>query len=144
IAATVNTGTRSRRDTRFHSRCPGTAPSRENANIIREAEVTDAIVQKHCATTAMKSRSSAHLLPIELRQIEVTMKRPVSAGPFADGIANVTATRSRKPKITDTTTDMTMPHAAARDAFRVSSLMCADASYPVIVYCAIRRPARKT
>ena len=92
----------------------------------------------------MKSRNSAHFLPIELSQIEVTMKRPVSAGPFADGMANVTATRSRKPKITDTTTDMTMPHAAARDACRVSSLMCADASYPVIVYCAIRRPVRNT
>ena len=34
-------------------------PSRENANIIREAEVTEAIVQNNCATTAMKSRNSA-------------------------------------------------------------------------------------
>src|SRR5437588_12257399 len=128
IAATVYTGTRSRRDTCLHSRCPGTAPSRENANIIREADVTDAVVQKHCATTAMKSRNSAHRRPIELSQIDVTMKSPVSAGPFEDGIANVTATSRRNPKITETTTDITIPHAAARDACRVSSLMCADAS----------------
>ena len=44
------------------------------------------------------------------------------------GIANVTATSSAKPKITDTTTDMTMPQAAAREAPRVSSRMCAEAS----------------
>src|SRR6185312_11066530 len=48
------------------------------------------------------------------------------------------------PKITDTTTDMTMPIAAARDALRVSSLMWADASYPVIVYWDIRRPMPNT
>jgi len=32
------------------------------------------------------------------------------------------------PNTTDTTTDMTMPMAAERDAFCVSSLMCAEAS----------------
>ena len=31
-------------------------------------------------------------------------------------------------RITDTTTDMTMPHAAPSDALCVSSLMCAEAS----------------
>src|ERR671936_2989243 len=144
IAATVLIGTRSAFETRRQIWCPGTARSRENANIIRDAEVTDAIVQKHCATTAMKSRNSAHLLPIDPSQIDWTMKRPVSSGPFADGIANVTATSRTKPKITDTTTDMTMPQAAPIEAWRVSSLMCAEASYPVIVYCAIRRPVANT
>ena len=48
------------------------------------------------------------------------------------------------PKITDMTTDITTPHAAVREARRVSSLMCADASYPVYVYCAISRPRPKT
>ena len=32
------------------------------------------------------------------------------------------------PKKTEATTDMTIPIAAARDACRVSSLMCAEAS----------------
>ena len=60
------------------------------------------------------------------------------------GIANVTATSRMNPKITDTTTDMTMPIAAERDAFLVSSLMWAEASYPVIVYWAISNPMPNT
>src|SRR5436190_6222029 len=60
------------------------------------------------------------------------------------GIANVTATSRMNPKMTDTTTDMTMPMAADRDAFLVSSLMCAEASYPVMVYCAMRSPIPNT
>ena len=55
------------------------------------------------------------------------MKADVSDGPFA-GITNVTATSRMKPKMTETTTDITMPHAAPSEALRVSSLMCADAS----------------
>ena len=38
---------------------PGTAPSRENANIMRDAEVTEAVTQKNCATTQMKRSASA-------------------------------------------------------------------------------------
>jgi len=41
------------------TRWPGTAPSREKANIIREAEVIDAVTQKNWATTQTKSRTSA-------------------------------------------------------------------------------------
>ena len=55
------------------------------------------------------------------------MKADTSDGPFA-GITNVTATSRTKPKMTETTTDITMPQAAPREALRVSSLMCADAS----------------
>ena len=39
---------------------------------------------------------------------------------------------------------MYIPTAAIRDAWCVSSAMCADASKPVIVYWAIRRPVAKT
>ena len=49
-----------------------------------------------------------------------------------------------KPKTTDATTDMYIPTAAERDAWWVSSAMCADASNPVIVYWAIRSPVRNT
>src|SRR5918996_25752 len=59
IAITAFTGTRLA-PTRRHSRDPGTAPSRENANIIRDAEVTDAVPQNSCALTAMISMNSAH------------------------------------------------------------------------------------
>ena len=120
-------GIRSAFETRPQSWCPGTARSRENANIIREADVVDAIVQKTCATTAMKMRNSAHRLLIESCQMCWTMKADVSDGPFA-GITNVTATSRMKPKKTETTTDMTMPQAAPIEALRVSSLMWADAS----------------
>src|SRR5579864_9143006 len=121
---TAYTGTRFRL-TRRHQWWPGIAPSRENANIIRDAEVTEAVPQKNCATTAMRSRNSAHFLLIDVSQMYVTMLAPAFTPPAVLGIANVTATRSAKP---ETTTDMTMPHAAAREALRVSSLICADAS----------------
>ena len=44
IADTAYTGTRLLA-TRRHSRCPGMAPSREKANIIRDADVTEAVPQ---------------------------------------------------------------------------------------------------
>jgi hypothetical protein len=59
IAITAFTGTRFA-PTRRHSRDPGTARSREKANIIRDAEVTDAVPQNNCAPTAMSSMNSAH------------------------------------------------------------------------------------
>ena len=49
-----------------------------------------------------------------------------------------------KPKTTETTTDMYMPTAAMREAWCVSSAMCAEASKPVIVYWAISRPRPNT
>src|SRR5262245_2811404 len=144
IAQTVFTGTRSRFDTFRQIWWPGTARSRENANIIRDADVTDAIVQKICATTAMKSRNSAQRRLIDVSQMYVTMFAPAAAAPAVSGTANVTATSRMKPKITDTTTDINIPQAAPSCALRVSSLMCAEASYPVIVYCDISSPVRKT
>src|SRR5437899_10868783 len=104
-------GIRSTLDTRFQNWWPGTARSREKANIIRDADVVDAIVQKTCATTAMKIRNSAQLLPIESCQMCWTMNADVSDGPAA-GIRNVTATSRTKPKMTETTTDITMTQAA--------------------------------
>ena len=59
-------GTRFARDLR-QSWWPGTARSRENANIIRDADVTDAVRQKNCATTQMKSRTSAQFSLIDVR-----------------------------------------------------------------------------
>ena len=68
----------------------------------------------------------------------------LSSAPWVLGIANVTATSRMKPKTTEATTDMYMPTAAIREAWWVSSAMCADASKPVIVYWAIRRPSPNT
>ena len=63
---------------------------------------------------------------------------------FSGVIPTFIATSRMKPKITDTTTENTMPRGAAVSAPWVSSDMWADASYPVRVYCAFRRPIRAT
>ena len=65
---TARYGTRLR-FTRRQSRCPGTAPSRENANIIREADVIEAVRQKNCATQQMKRTNVAQLSPMLATQI---------------------------------------------------------------------------
>ena len=46
------------------TRCaePGTAPSRLNANVIREAEVRQEVAQKNCADAEMNSTSVAQFL----------------------------------------------------------------------------------
>ena len=65
MANTAYTGTRCL-ETRRQSWWPGTAPSRENANIIREADVVDAVRQKNCATTQMASSASDQFSLIEV------------------------------------------------------------------------------
>ena len=95
---------------------PGTARSRENAKIIRDADVIDAVRQKNWAMTAMKSRTSAQLWPIDVGPDRRDDVPRAATAPSVSGIANVTATRRMHPKITDTTTDMSMPTAAERDA----------------------------
>src|SRR5215217_3391329 len=103
---------RSRFETRRQYWWPGTARSRENANIIRDAEVTDAVTQKNCATTQMKSRASAQFWLIELAQIHGTSSPSaltVSSAPCVLGIANDTARRRIQPKMTETTTEVHIP-----------------------------------
>src|SRR4051795_7722119 len=96
IAATAYVGTRFA-ETRRHRFRPGTAPSRENANIIRDAAVTDAAPQKNCATQAITSRNSAHCLLIDVRQMYVMSNAPALIVPATSGIANVTATSRMNP-----------------------------------------------
>src|SRR5262245_52615699 len=133
--------------TRRQSWWPGTAPSRENANIIREADVTDAVTQKNWATTQMKSNASAQFWLIELAQIHGTRSPrslTVWSAPSVLGIAKLTASSRTHPKITETTTEVHIPTAAKRDALCVSSAVCADASKPVIVYCGRSMPSPST
>src|SRR5688500_11301157 len=130
--------------TRRQSEWPGTARSREKANIIREADVTEAVRQKNCATTQMNRSASAQRWLIDSAQIQGTTVPMFSSAPSVLGIAKVTASRRIQPKMTDATTDVHMPVAAMREARFVSSAVCADASKPVIVYCASRRPRPQT
>ena len=92
----------------------------------------------------MKSSASDQFWLIDVCQIHGTTAPMLSSAPWVLGIAKVTATSRTKPKITETTTDMYMPTAAMREAWCVSSAMCAEASKPVIVYWAISRPRPKT
>ena len=106
---------------------PGTAPSRENANIIRDAEVTDAVTQKNCATTQMKSSASAQFWLMDSVQIhgdEEAESLTTSSAPSVLGIANVTASSRIQPKMTETKTDVHMP-TAARATRCASPLRCA-------------------
>src|SRR5687767_4536890 len=107
IAMTDICGTRFRPTCR-QIRCPGTAPSRENAKSIRDADVIDAVTQKNCATTQMNSRASAQFWPIDSDQIHGTRNPRFSVAPSVLGMANVTATSRMNPNTTDATTDMYM------------------------------------
>ena len=102
--------------TRRQSGWPGTARSREKANIIRDAEVMDAVTQKNCAITQMKRRNSAQFWLIDSAQENGTMyptSRPRSIPNCVLGSWKVTARSRIQPKTTETTTDMYMPTAAA-------------------------------
>src|SRR3954468_17232988 len=89
IAVTALLGTRLC-DTWRQSWCPGTARSRENANSIRDADVTDAVRQKNCAAQQMKSRNVPQLWPIAATQLVGTMSRSKVG---CAGRASVTAKR---------------------------------------------------
>src|SRR6186997_747076 len=80
IAITARLGTRFR-ETWRQSWCPGTARSRENAKSIRDAEVTDAVRQKNCATQQMNSSTSAHVWPIDSDQMKTTALPTASSVP---------------------------------------------------------------
>ncbi len=109
--------------------------SRENANIIRDADVTDAVRQKNCATTQMKSRISAQFWLIDSVQIQGTTIPMFSSAPSVLGIGE----RDREEQDPPEERPMrrptcTCPTAAIREAWCVSSAVCAEASKPVIVY----------
>src|SRR5436305_14995493 len=80
---------------RLHRLWPGTAPSRENAKVIREALVRHAIPQNSCPTVEMKITALAAAVVRELVKIGSAFALPV----IADGwiAANVTASRRSQP-----------------------------------------------
>src|SRR4051794_22466892 len=92
----------------------GVAPSRENANSMREADVTEAMPQKSWATTAITSMSSAHFVDVAVIQMYSTMYAapslpPVDTATTSVGTAKVTASRMIQPKISETTTEKITP-----------------------------------
>src|SRR5919106_1069845 len=82
MAATAYTGTRSARATLLQSWWPGTARSRENANSMRDADVTDALPQNNWPTQAMNRRPSAQVELIEFSQMYTVAKPTASRVPW--------------------------------------------------------------
>src|SRR5665811_623574 len=114
---------------------PGSASSRENAYVIRELAVTDAIPQKNCATTTMKSRNFAIVgLPNASRNTcaggspvpeAASAVSPASLLSWMDAVIEYSR---MNPPMTDTNTLSTMPRGALSAAPLVSSATCAEAS----------------
>src|SRR5262245_48557381 len=101
----------------------------------------------------MINMNTVQLLPTASRKIcagaatvPVAAWNPATAFEYPSAPCTAYQTpRSRiHPKITDTTTDFQIPFGPETSASWVSSVMCADASYPVSVYCASSMPIRKT
>ena len=68
----------------------------------------------------------------------------LSSAPSYDWIAKVTPSSRIQPATIETTIDITMPRGPAVAADLVSSVMWAEASNPVSVYCASSRPISAT
>src|ERR671921_591677 len=129
--------------TRRRWRDHGRPLSRENANVIRDALVTQAIPQNswptvEMTTTAFSAQESRELLKMASDDPAPSLTAPTSVA------ANVIARSTNQPITADQKTDCQTPRAAPIAAPRVSSETCAEASKPVIVYCVSRKPSGST
>src|SRR3954453_10049595 len=79
--------------TRLHSRDPGTAPSRLNAYIMREALVMQLMPQKNCPTTQMIRMVLVHDVDIALSKTAKTVPPPALTA-FVSLAAKVMASRT--------------------------------------------------
>src|SRR4030081_859322 len=84
---------------RRHSLWPGMAPSRENANDIREALVRHATPQNSCAMTAIRITALAAAELSAVVKIGSALALPVMTEGFV--AANVTASSKIQPKIAE-------------------------------------------
>ena len=144
IAQTAFRGTRFRATFR-QSWWPGTAPSRENANIIRDADVTR---RRHAEELRHDADEEQELRPVLAHRLG-----PDPRHDGADVVERALGARDRErdgeqqdpaehaPRRRPTCTCRPPP---SREAWCVSSAMCAEASKPVIVYCESSRPRPNT
>ena len=89
IAIAAKYGTRSA-FRRRHNWWPGTARSRENAYIIRDADVIEDIPQYNCAPTVMNNITFAVVLPSASRYTCLTANVPAAPVVLKSWIAKVT------------------------------------------------------
>ena len=141
-AITALNGTRSLL-TRLKMAHPGIPRSRENAYQVREALVSPAAPQKNWPTVAISTINFAAQGSSALLKIPNTAP-PESLTAATSVAANRKARRTNHPITADQNTERQTPCAAAVAAPRVSSAVCAEASYPVWVYIASRKPTGRT
>src|SRR4029079_8393991 len=124
--STANAGTRwwlSRVQTRW----PGTARSRENAYIMREQLVTQAMPQNSCPIVAISTTALLAVGVSELLNTASEEPRP-SLTALTSVAANVIASSTNQPIRPDQKTERQTPLAALIAAPLVSSDRCAEAS----------------
>src|SRR3954454_17643756 len=112
---------------RVHIRQPGTARSREKANIIREQEVTQAMPQKSCPIVAVTTTTFCQPNGSEVEKTASEEPKPLLM-PSTSVAAKVIASSTSQPPTPDQNTLRQTPCAAALAAPWVSSEMCAEAS----------------
>ena len=111
----------------------GSPPSRANANITRDADVTVASPHRYCAIAMPTNNSAANAGGSTELMVHTTTRSPCCAAVSRSGIASTMAHSMTQPKIPDTSTERRMPRGALYSALTVSSAVCADASKPVMV-----------
>src|SRR3954453_17827459 len=106
---------------------------------MRDALVTHDIPQNSWPTVTTLSTNFA--VPVVSALVMIVPENPPAALiAFSSVAANVRASRTSQPMTPDQNTERQTPCAAPFAALRVSSEMCADASYPVCVYIVSRKP----
>ena len=103
-------------------------PSRENAKIMREAEVTVAKPHRYCATKTTTYRNNFTPLGNTASDVQKNTFQPCFAPSSMFGIASVNPIRNSQPNNPDQITEPTMPFGTERDASTVSSEVWAEAS----------------
>src|SRR3954452_3739730 len=106
---------------------------------MREALVTHDMPQKNCPTVASRITNFAFALESALSMIAID-EPPPAVTALRSVAANVSASSTNQSNTPDQNTERHTPLAAPSAAPRVSSEMCADASYPVCVYIVSRKP----
>src|SRR5229473_128931 len=117
----------------------GRPPSRAKAKSMRELEVTLERPQNHIAAMAMQTSAFPSRAPSPMVSTWMNGLSAATAAPRSP-MERVTARSSAYPAMPLTATERTMPHGALRVGSCVSSLTWAEASYPVNVQQARRRP----
>src|SRR3954452_22217358 len=110
---------------------------------MRDALVTQDMPQNSWPTVAARITNFAAEVDSALWMIAIDEPPPAFTA-LTSVAANVSASSTNQPITPDQNTERQTPCAAPFAALRVSSEMCADASYPVWVYIVSRKPSGST